>query len=228
MPTIPMKAPTQAAYTQVYGMPTGIIYLPTASGYVQADTRDVPAFLAMGYTPSARRDNVAATTDPAASNDSTQDYAVGSLWVNVTFGGTYMCVDATAAAAKWVSMDRGLLGRLIGANMNVTTDQAIPMFVGNSAFRVTKVSVKNASISLTTAAGGIYSAASKGGDAIVAAAQAYTALTTAALATNLTVAATPGNTVYAKTVVPTLSLTTAQGAAATADVYVWGDLFTSG
>ena len=62
----------------------------------------------------------------------------------------------------------------------------------------------------------------------MAAGQAYSALTTAALVTNLTVAATPGNTAYAKTIQPYLSLTTAQGAAATADVYVWGDLFTSG
>ena len=75
-----------------------------------------------------------------------------------------------------------LLGSLIGANMNVTTDNVIaltslPVGVGCQVRRIT---VRNASISLTTAAGGVYTAASKGGVALVAAGQAYSALTAAA------------------------------------------------
>jgi len=117
------------------------------------------------------------------------------------------------------------LGRLIGANMNVTTDQAIAMDVPvGQSFRVTKVSVLNASVSLTTAAGGLYSAASKGGDAIVAAAQAYTALTTSGLVLDLTIATTPGKTQYSGSSL-FFSLTTGQGAPATADIYVYGDVY---
>ena len=71
---------------------------------------------------------------------------------------------------------------------------------------------------LTTAAGGVYSAASNGGDAIVAAGQVYTGLTGITLALDLTIAATPAKTVYNQTTVPSafFALTTAQGAAATA------------
>src|SRR5215469_16584496 len=47
-----------------------------------------------------------------------------------------------------------LIGKLIGANMNVTTDQLITMYLPSGAlWRPTKISVTNASISLTTAAG---------------------------------------------------------------------------
>lgn len=109
---------------------------------------------------------------------------------------------------------------LRAANFNVTTDQEILVRPGVSKFRPTKIVVTNASISLTTAAGGIYTAASKGGSAIVAAAQAYSALTAAAKALALTLAIT--DTVFT---VDRLyfSLTTAQGAAATGNIFVFGE-----
>jgi hypothetical protein len=119
-----------------------------------------------------------------------------------------------------------LIGRLLGANMNVTTDQPIPMFISPSmAYRPTKISVRNASTSLTTAAGGVYTAVSKGGTAIVAATQAYSSLTGATLNLDLTIVVA----VVSLTVLPAgtllyLSLTTAQGAAATADLFLYGDL----
>jgi len=112
-----------------------------------------------------------------------------------------------------------LLGKLIGANMNVTTDQAIPITrIGSQKYLITKIFVTNASTSLTNADGGIYTATSKGGTAIVAAAQVYTALTSATVGLDLTLAV---NNTY---VLDNLyfSLTGAQGGAATADIYVFG------
>lgn len=120
-------------------------------------------------------------------------------------------------AVKWA-------GRLLGANFNVTTDQAIPLIIPASAtFRVTKITVKNASLSLTTAAGGVYPAASKGGTALVAAGQVYTALTGATIALDLTLAT--ANAVQAAGTLLYLALTTPQGAAATGDVYVFADVY---
>jgi hypothetical protein len=116
-----------------------------------------------------------------------------------------------------------MIGRLLGANMNATTDQPIPLFVSNS-FRITKITVKNASTSLTTAVGGFYPAASKGGTAIVLNNQAYSGLTTGALALDLTIDTVPAATVYAATQGLWLALTTAQGAAATADIFVFGEV----
>lgn len=113
-----------------------------------------------------------------------------------------------------------LLASLKGANMNATTDQIIPINRQEltSRYVITRIVVTNASVSLTTAAGGIYPAASKAGTAIVAAAQAYSTLTTANHVLNLTLAVNLSYTldnIY-------LSLTTAQGAAATADIRVYG------
>lgn len=119
-----------------------------------------------------------------------------------------------------------MLGFVKGANMNVTTDQAFDMSPGWSSlfsFRITKITAEGASLSLTTAAGGIYPAASKGGTAIVAAAQAYTALTGPNLALDLTLAA--GTTVYAPNTQPILSLTTPQGAASSLNCYIFGDVY---
>lgn len=125
---------------------------------------------------------------------------------------------------------RRILGVLYSADMNVTTDQAIPLILvpeiatGTARYVVRGVQVTNASISLTTATGGIYTATSKGGTAIVAnALNQYTSLTTATASLDLTLAAAAtastftGGTLY-------LSLTNAQGAAATADFYIWGEI----
>jgi hypothetical protein len=104
--------------------------------------------------------------------------------------------------------------------MNATTDQALTKLGEFSTFFVDAIRVVNASTSLTTAVGGVYDTASKGGVAIVANSQAYSALTGATLGLDLTIAAagkaliTTGNVFF--------SLTTGQGSAATADVYVFG------
>jgi len=111
-----------------------------------------------------------------------------------------------------------LLGRLTGANMNSTSDQAIP--INSSSYIVRRITVANVSTSLTLAAGGVYTSTSKGGTAIVAAAQVYSALTGATKFLDLTLAVTSdkqtAGTLY-------LSLTTAQGGAATADLSIYGD-----
>jgi hypothetical protein len=119
-----------------------------------------------------------------------------------------------------------LLGKLIAANMNVTTDQQITMFSNPSKFVLRRIVVTNASTSLSTAAGGIYTAVSKGGTAVVAASQAYSTLTTSALFLDLTLNTAGNANITVKSSVPNLylSLTTAQGGAATADVYVYGDI----
>ncbi len=113
-----------------------------------------------------------------------------------------------------------LLFKLIGADMNVTTDQIFLKMGDFGEYFVEEIICENASIDLTAADGGIYDAASKGGNAVVAAAQVYTTLTTAALGMSLTIAAAGKQLLSAKNLY--LALTGAQGAAATADFYVFG------
>lgn len=105
--------------------------------------------------------------------------------------------------------------------MNSTGDQQIPISAGRYVVRF--ITAQNASISLTTAVGGIYTATAKGGSAIVANTQVYSALTGATKIVNLTLAAVAGTDVRTESLLY-LSLTTPQGAAATADIFVFGDL----
>lgn len=118
-----------------------------------------------------------------------------------------------------------LIGRLIGANFNATTDQLVTNLNNSVKYRVRRITVCNTSVAgMPTAAGGIYTASSKaaGQGVLVAAGQVYTGLTNAATALDLTMALpnlilNAGTSLY-------LSLTTPRGSAATADVYVYGDV----
>jgi hypothetical protein len=120
-----------------------------------------------------------------------------------------------------------LLGQLISANMNSTGDQQIVIFSAPAKYIIRRIVATNASISLSTAAGGIYPAVSKGGTAIVANSQVYSGLTASGKFVDLTVASgytSGGDVLTVKSIY--LSLTTPQGAAATADIYVYGDIVT--
>lgn len=60
-----------------------------------SDKGDVPANLAF-------TNNFAATTNPGVSNDSSQGYTPGSVWVNVTGQTSWVCVSNGVGAAVWV------------------------------------------------------------------------------------------------------------------------------
>lgn len=174
-------------------------------------------------------DNPGSAAAPTANDDTSRGFEAGSSWYDTRFNVVWYCVDATVGAAKWTPMtSEVVLASIIGANMNITTDQ--PMLskfdLTMLKYGVSKILVTNASTSLTTAAGGIYSAAAKGGVAIVAAAQVYTGLTVAASLLNLTIATAGGNQVFS--VAPVLSLTTPQGGEATADLYLIGNIIPLG
>jgi len=59
------------------------------------------------------------TTAPTASSDSTLGYSVGSIWTDTTNSKTYVCTNATAAAAVWVVVSDGLFTQL-------STDPSLP------------------------------------------------------------------------------------------------------
>src|ERR1017187_246196 len=80
------------------------------------------------------------------------------------------------------------IGQILSANMNVTTDQRFVQLGFGGSFIIRKIVAANASISLTTAAGGFYTTTSKGGTPIVAATQAYSGLTGLTLYLDITLA----------------------------------------
>lgn len=113
-----------------------------------------------------------------------------------------------------------LLFQKIGANFNSTADQALDKLWSFGDYYIEEIRVANASVSLTTAAGGVYDTAAKGGNAIVAAGQAYATLDAATKGLQLTLTAFALDRKTAAGLF--LALTTAQGVAATADISVFG------
>jgi hypothetical protein len=129
--------------------------------------------------------------------------------------------DATEAAARstlGVLAGYGLLGTKTSVDMNVAGDNTITMPSGR--YIIDKIVVDNASISLTTATGGVFTAVG-GGGVTLAADQVLTALTASTKFVDLTLQAVVGTdtrtegTLYFRVGTP-------QGAAATADFFIYG------
>jgi hypothetical protein len=109
-----------------------------------------------------------------------------------------------------------LIASAQSVNLNTVGDTTVPILI---AGRVSPalVLVTNASVNLTTAQLAVYPAPAAGGTAIIGA-TALTGASTAAKVVNTTATGTDalsGTNVYVR-------CTTAQGAAATADVFVYG------
>ena len=109
-----------------------------------------------------------------------------------------------------------LLASYQSVNVNLAGDTVLP--IGNTTnYSVSNVIFTNASTSLTTAAAGVFTAPNAGGTAIVANA-ALSAMTGSTVVSQRTVASTAtqsGQNLY-------VNVGTAQGAAATMDVFVYG------
>ena len=110
-----------------------------------------------------------------------------------------------------------LLAVATGVNVNSTGDQATLAINNASSYSVSNVVFTNASISLSSAAAGLFTAPSAGGTGLVANA-ALSALTSSTVVSQRTVASTALQTAQNLY----LNVGTAQGAAATMDVYVYG------
>lgn len=159
------------------------------------------------------QDHVCAATGPAGATG-----AAGSVGATGPAGAT----GATGANGS----SNVPAGYLVGANFNTTTDQAITINfpTGFTHFVIRRIVVGNASISLTTAQGGIYTASGKSGFALVASTQAYSSLSAPSFFLSATLASVAMSNQLNLAESPLyLSLTTAQGSAATADVTVFCD-----
>jgi hypothetical protein len=113
-----------------------------------------------------------------------------------------------------------LLASYQGVNANYAGDTVLPL-LDSSSYSVKFVVFTNASISLTTATAGVFTAPAASG-AIVADA-ALSALTSSTVVSERTVASTAvktGQNLY-------VNVGTPQGAAATFDVYIYGYDFTT-
>jgi hypothetical protein len=116
-----------------------------------------------------------------------------------------------------------LLFAKTGLNMNVTTDQALDKYGKFTSFLVTLIRAANGSISLTTAQGSLYTGAGKTGVVIMATTTPYATITGPTTGMDVVIAATGRPVITILTAASLfLALTTAQGGAATMDMYVFG------
>ena len=218
---------TDPGWTQVdlTAAVTGI--LPVANGgtaSANAAAARTALGLAIGTDVQAYNALLAALATLAPTVADTMVYTTGVNTVTtaaLTAFARTLLDDADAAAARatlGVLGKTGLLGSVTGVDLNIgATDTPITMVSAN--YIVTSVIVTNASINLTTATAGVFNAAAGAGpleaDQVLTALTASTKFLDATLGgvalTDLQTAAT----LYARCGTP-------QGAAATADFYVFG------
>jgi hypothetical protein len=114
-----------------------------------------------------------------------------------------------------------LLFVLRSGDFQSTTDQAFTkMFSGTNYVISRVIAVRNTGAASVAATGGIYSAASKAGSALIGAAQSWLGLSGAGKMVDATLAAVLATDVQSAT--PLLSLTVGSTGAVTADVFIFG------
>lgn len=94
--------------------------------------------------------NATASSAPSISNDSTQGYSTGSVWLDTTNKKAYVCVDAATGAASWHEISNRIQASDIVAKFN--TSDAMSDFVVSGLIG----SDPGASRTMTTPAGVAY------------------------------------------------------------------------
>ncbi len=68
--------------------------------------------------------NFTATADPTPTNDSSEGYGVGSVWVNTSSKTSFQCMDATEGSAVWDNRSGDMLKSVYDTNNNGIVDNA--------------------------------------------------------------------------------------------------------
>ena len=107
--TVKMQAPSTITTGSVFGA-SGATYTLDAYGQISGVSYpDIGPLIASGWTViGVGRNNLSATTDPGASNDVSQDYTVGSLWINTTKQRPWRAVAVGTGAAIWQEEANGI------------------------------------------------------------------------------------------------------------------------
>jgi len=99
--SVKLLAPNKAAKY----VANGVTYTPDDYSILTVPADAVDDLLAQGcyYPPAASgvKNNLAATAAPAVTNDVTEGYGVGSIWLDTTNDIAYLCLDGTEGAALW-------------------------------------------------------------------------------------------------------------------------------
>jgi len=165
---------------------------------------------------------------------STASYTADSAGIVTSIAANDVTAMGQAGCIQVGIGNGGLCGELLHADMTsggagAVGDQPFTWFVpADQNYRITKITARNATATLAAgaAAGGVYTAAAKGGAAVVANSQVYTALTAADATRNLdlTLVAGVGTLGEYKNAPLYFSLTTPNVAAVFIDLFAYCDL----
>lgn len=145
--------------------------------------------------------------------------ALAGQQVTFTFSDGYITQILSDDGMKIIP-GRRLLGILRQANLASSADQAIQV-IRAAKYRITDIDFTNASTTPVAAAGALYTAAAKGGTALVSAATTFTGMTASNVVQTPALSAGVATTAFTAQILY-LSLTTPNAAALTCDIYVWG------
>lgn len=79
---------------------TGKLYISVSDALGAADWREAVTTTSYPNAAAALKNNTVAA-DPTTAADVDAGYAPGSIWVNSSDGGIFVCTDATADTAVW-------------------------------------------------------------------------------------------------------------------------------
>jgi hypothetical protein len=164
---VAMQAPPGVIAGQTVKLLSGTTYTVDASGFLSVTSQiDVIGLQNMGFLQVIGRNNFAGTVDPAVGNDNTQDYAVGSLWLNTTSSRAWICQSAATGAAVWLQISMGALIATAnsGSFANVTLSglltrsaaTGITAFSGGGQGSATQITTEFANITTATASSAPY------------------------------------------------------------------------
>jgi len=142
---------------------SGNAYTSDASGVIKTvigqDIIDLSGDNCISLGQAGFKSTFSNTVAPGVSNDNTQDFGVGSHWLNTTTGIEYVCVSAATGAAVWQSLgttptgNPWQVGNFYGIPLGVTpvslltitaTLYAYPILIPNT------VTVKSLNLSVIT------------------------------------------------------------------------------
>lgn len=100
--------------------------------------------------------NYGATSAPSASNDDTQGFSVGSVWVDTSADVAYICVDNATGAAVWVMLD-GSAGSVTSVALTMPSDYAVSgsPVTSNGTFGVTRNTQGSREVLIAPNGGGV-------------------------------------------------------------------------
>lgn len=135
--------------------------------------------------------------------------------------GSFTSPSLSPPALIKIPVNQQLLFVLRAADMQITTDQQFTKWFEGTTYSITDIRARRVSGGASVAClGGIYTAASKGGSALVAATQSWLGLSGSGKIARATLEALVETD--AQTATPYLSLSTGSTAACGADIFIYG------